>query len=246
MRGKFISFEGGEGGGKSTQAARLAGFLRSKGLDVIETREPGGTQQGEDLRDLLVQGDPDRWLPLSELLMMTAARVEHVHRLIEPALAAGKWLICARLECMIFGMGDYAASQGLVMENIGLNESYPGDIFHYPRYHMTIAARAAGLDAVDGPFVDFKNEAAYRIECQRSLSLGMVGKWAIHPSQIDTALDVFSPSQEDVDFAREVIAVYRQAEADGIGSVGHKGVMVDAASARLFQNTVNRADLIGM
>jgi len=153
---------------------------------------------------------------------------------------------CERLECMIFGMGDYAASQGLVMENIGLNESYPGDIFHYPRYHMTIAARAAGLDAVDGPFVDFKNDAAYRIECQRSLSLGMVGKWAIHPSQIDTALDVFSPSQEDVDFAREVIAVYRQAEADGIGSVGHKGVMVDAASARLFQNTVNRADLIGM
>jgi dTMP kinase len=96
MRGKFISFEGGEGGGKSTQAARLAGFLKSKGLDIIETREPGGTQQGEDLRDLLVQGDPDRWLPLSELLMMTAARVEHVHRLIEPALAAGKWVICDR------------------------------------------------------------------------------------------------------------------------------------------------------
>jgi dTMP kinase len=96
MRGKFISFEGGEGGGKSTQAARLAGFLKSKGLDIIETREPGGTQQGEDLRDLLVQGYPDRWLPLSELLMMTAARVEHVHRLIEPALAAGKWVICDR------------------------------------------------------------------------------------------------------------------------------------------------------
>lgn len=96
MRGKFISFEGGEGGGKSTQAARLAGYLRQKGLDVVETREPGGTQQGEDLRDLLVQGDPDRWLPLSELLMMTAARVEHVHRLIEPALEAGKWVICDR------------------------------------------------------------------------------------------------------------------------------------------------------
>ena len=65
MRGKFISFEGGEGGGKSTQAVRLAGFLRSKGLEVIETREPGGTPQGEELRDLLVQGDPDRWAPLS-------------------------------------------------------------------------------------------------------------------------------------------------------------------------------------
>jgi citrate lyase subunit beta/citryl-CoA lyase len=153
---------------------------------------------------------------------------------------------CDRLEAMIFGMGDYAASQGLVMENIGLSETYPGDIFHYPRYHMTIAARAAGLDAVDGPFVDFKNDAAYRIECQRALSLGMVGKWAIHPAQIEPALTVFSPDQEAVDFAREVIEVYEKAAAEGLGSVGHKGVMVDAASARLFQNTVNRADLIGM
>ena len=153
---------------------------------------------------------------------------------------------CERLECMIFGMGDYAASQGLVMENIGLSENYPGDIFHYPRYHLTIAARAAGLDAVDGPFVDFKNDEVYRVECQRALTLGMVGKWAIHPSQIEPALEVFSPNQEDVNFAREVIDVYEKAAAEGLGSVGHKGVMVDAASARLFQNTVDRADLIGM
>ena len=96
MRGKFISFEGGEGGGKSTQAARLAGFLRGVGLDVVETREPGGTKQGEELRDLLVQGDPDRWSPFSELLLMTAARTEHVNRLIEPALVAGTWVICDR------------------------------------------------------------------------------------------------------------------------------------------------------
>jgi dTMP kinase len=115
MRGKFISFEGGEGGGKSTQAARLAGFLRSKGLDVIESREPGGTQQGEDLRDLLVQGDPDRWLPLSELLMMTAARVEHVHRLIEPALAAGKWVICDRFMDSTLAYQGIAGGLGLTM-----------------------------------------------------------------------------------------------------------------------------------
>ena len=111
---------------------------------------------------------------------------------------------------------------------------------------MTIAARAAGLDAVDGPFVDFQNDEAYRVECQRALMLGMAGKWAIHPSQINPALEIFSPTQSDVDFAREVIAVYKKATAEGLGSVGHKGVMVDAASARLFQNTVDRADLIGM
>lgn len=153
---------------------------------------------------------------------------------------------CDRLEAMIFGMGDYAASQGLVVADIGRSEGYPGDIFHYPRYHMTIAARAAGLDAVDGPFTDFKDDAAYREECRRAKTLGMVGKWAIHPAQIGPALETFSPTQDEVDFAREIIAVYKQAEADGLGSVGHKGVMVDAASARLFQNTVNRADLIGM
>jgi len=153
---------------------------------------------------------------------------------------------CERLECMIFGMGDYAASQGLAVRNIGTTDGYPGDIFHYPRYQMTIAARAAGIDAVDGPFANFKDEEAFRVECKRALTLGMVGKWAIHPAQIEPALDVFSPAQRDVDFAREIIDVYRKAEAEGIGSVGHKGVMVDAASARLFQNTVDRADLIGM
>ncbi|MDG1691444.1 MAG: dTMP kinase [Alphaproteobacteria bacterium] len=115
MRGKFISFEGGEGGGKSTQAVRLAGFLRSKGLDVVETREPGGTQQGEELRDLLVQGDPDRWSAFSELLMMTAARVEHVNRLIEPALAAGKWVICDRFLDSTLAYQGIAGGLGLDM-----------------------------------------------------------------------------------------------------------------------------------
>ncbi len=117
MRGKFISFEGGEGGGKSTQAARLAGLLRSKGLEVIETREPGGTKQGEELRDLLVQGDPDRWLPLSEVLLMTAARVEHVNRLIEPALAAGKWVICDRF--MDSSMVYQGIAGGLGLDMVG-------------------------------------------------------------------------------------------------------------------------------
>lgn len=153
---------------------------------------------------------------------------------------------CERLECLIFGMGDYSASQGMAVANIGKVDGYPGDIWHYPRYQLTIACRAAGIDAVDGPYANFRNDEGYREECMRSLTLGMVGKWAIHPSQIEPALEVFSPSQVAVDFAREIIDVYRKAEAEGIGSVGHKGVMVDAASARLFQNTVDRADLIGM
>ena len=113
MRGKFITFEGGEGGGKSTQAARMAGYLRGKGLEGVETREPGGTPQGEDLRDLLVQGDPDRWSALSELLLLTAARVEHVNRLIEPALAEGKWVICDRFADSTLAYQGIAGELGL-------------------------------------------------------------------------------------------------------------------------------------
>ena len=113
MRGKFITFEGGEGGGKSTQAARMAGYIRSKGLDVLETREPGGTPESEALRDLLVQGDPDRWSALSELLLITAARVEHVNRLIEPALAQGRWVICDRFADSTLAYQGIAGELGL-------------------------------------------------------------------------------------------------------------------------------------
>lgn len=152
---------------------------------------------------------------------------------------------CERLECLIFGMGDYSASQGMSVKDIG-ESGYPGDIWHYPRYQLTIAARAAGIDAVDGPYADFSSTEGYIEECKRSDYLGMVGKWAIHPAQIDLAQEAFSPIQEHVDLARELIAVYKEAEARGIGSVNHKGRMVDAATARVFQNTVDRADLIGM
>jgi citrate lyase subunit beta / citryl-CoA lyase len=152
---------------------------------------------------------------------------------------------CERLECLIFGMGDYSASQGMSVKDIG-KATYPGDIWHYPRYQLTIACRAAGIDAVDGPYADFSNPEGYVEECKRSVTLGMVGKWAIHPSQIAPALEAFTPDQEDVDLAREYIAVFRKAEAQGIGSINHKGAMVDAATARVFQNVVDRADLIGM
>ncbi len=94
--GKFISFEGGEGGGKSTQAKRLADSLRNAGIDVVETREPGGAPGAEEIRKLLVTGAVDRWQPESEVLLNYAARVEHVATTIRPALAAGQWVISDR------------------------------------------------------------------------------------------------------------------------------------------------------
>jgi citrate lyase subunit beta/citryl-CoA lyase len=112
---------------------------------------------------------------------------------------------------------------------------------------MTMAARAAGIDPVDGPYANFKNPDVYREECRRANILGCVGKWAIHPAQIDIALEMFSPKQEDVDRARKLAAAYAKAEAEGLGAVNVDGVMIDVASIRILRNTVlNKADLIGM
>ena len=151
-----------------------------------------------------------------------------------------------RLECLIFGMGDYSGSQGIDTRDIGATGSYPGDIFHYARFRITMAARAAGLDAVDGPFANFKDEDGFRREAQRAKSLGMVGKWAIHPAQIAPALEVFSPDQREVDRARQMEAAYRDAEAQGLGAVQVNGVMVDVAVLRLVRNTLDKADLYGL
>lgn len=94
--GRLISFEGIDGSGKSTQARRLAEHLRDTGRDPLLTREPGGSPGAEDIRRLLVEGDPDRWSPETELLLFTAARRDHLERLIQPALAEGRDVITDR------------------------------------------------------------------------------------------------------------------------------------------------------
>jgi dTMP kinase len=92
----FISFEGIDGSGKSTQARRLADFLRARGHDVVLTREPGGSDGAEAIRRLLVEGDPDRWSPETELLLFNAARRDHLERLILPVLDRGAWVVSDR------------------------------------------------------------------------------------------------------------------------------------------------------
>lgn len=94
--GCFITFEGGEGAGKTTQVRHLGHWLRARGIDVVETREPGGTAGADQIRRLLVTGAVDRWSPLAEALLLFAARVDHVTRRIRPALAAGRWVISDR------------------------------------------------------------------------------------------------------------------------------------------------------
>jgi len=147
-----------------------------------------------------------------------------------------------RVECLVFGMGDYSASQGIDI----FGAQYPGDIFHFARFRITMAARAAGIDAVDGPFGDFKDDAGYRAEAQRARSLGMVGKWAIHPAQIAPALEVFSPTADAVANARRVEKAMREAMARGLGAVEIDGMMMDVAVLRLLRNVLDKADLYGL
>ncbi|HEV2531616.1 dTMP kinase [Phenylobacterium sp.] len=95
-RGRFITFEGGEGAGKSTQLKRLAARLEGLGLDVVATREPGGSPGAESIRELVLNGAADRWSPVTETLLMYAARRDHIERVIRPALERGAWVVCDR------------------------------------------------------------------------------------------------------------------------------------------------------
>lgn len=114
--GRFISFEGGEGAGKSTQTRALAAALDKRGISCIVTREPGGSPGAEEVRKLLVEGAPGRWEPLSETLLLYAARADHVAHTIKPAIAHGRWVLCDR-----FADSTYAyqgAGRGLDRETV--------------------------------------------------------------------------------------------------------------------------------
>ena len=108
MTARFITLEGGEGVGKSTQATALAAALRARGFDVVETREPGGSPGAESIRALLLQGDVERWTAEAEALLFAAARSDHVSRTIRPALELGRWVVCDRV------LDSSVAYQGIV------------------------------------------------------------------------------------------------------------------------------------
>lgn len=157
-------------------------------------------------------------------------------------------IACAspRVESLIFGMGDYSAAQQMDLEEIGGSPSYEGDVFHYPRFRMTAAARASGIDAIDGPFANFRDEQGYRREGERAARLGMDGKWAIHPSQIEPALAIFTPPAELIASSRKRAKAYEKAQKEGLGAVQIDGVMVDAASMRIINNILAKAELMGL
>ena len=172
-----------------------------------------------------------------EVLIETALGMANVE-----AIAAGR----GRLEVLHFGVADYAASNRARTVNIGgLNPDYPGDQWHFALSRMTVACRAYGLRAVDGPFGDFKDPDGFRLAARRGAALGIEGKWAIHPSQIALANEVFTPPEAEVSRARRILDALDAAAREGRGAAQLDGRMIDAASARMAENIVRMADEIG-
>jgi citrate lyase subunit beta/citryl-CoA lyase len=152
-----------------------------------------------------------------------------------------------RLEALHFGVADYAASNRARTTNIGgLNPDYPGDQWHAALSRMTVACRAYGLRPIDGPFGDIQDPDGYRLAAKRAAALGCEGKWAIHPSQISLANEVFTPPSAEVKKAQRILDALKNAAAQGKGAAALDGRLIDAASARMANNVVRMAEAIGV
>ena len=149
-----------------------------------------------------------------------------------------------RLEAVIFGAGDLSASlRARVDGNFDPVGEYPGDFWHFARVQVLAAARGAGIDAIDAPHPAYQDPEGFRRSAEHAALLGFDGKWAIHPSQVPIANDVFSPTPAEVAEAKEAMAVYRASEAEGVGAIGRDGKLVDAAHMRLAENVLYKASL---
>lgn len=181
-----------------------------------------------------------------EVIIESAAGICHV----EEIAAASP-----RLQAISLGAADFAASMGMATTGIGGTQEnyymirdgqkYWPDPWHWAQTAIVAACRTHGLLPVDGPFGDFSDPEGFRAQALRSATLGMVGKWAIHPSQIALANEVFSPSEAAVTEAREILAAMEKAKAEGAGATVYKGRLVDIASIKQAEVTLRQSDLIG-
>ena len=188
---------------------------------------------------LLTQIEMARQIPHRigiEVLIETALGMANVEAIAQSS---------RRLEAMHFGVADFAASVRARTVSIGgLNPDYPGDQWHAGLARMTVACRAYGLRAIDGPFGDFKDADGFMAAARRDAALGLEGKWAIHPSQIPLCNQVFSPPAAEVDRAKRILVALDEAARDGKGAAQLDGRMIDAASARMAQVVVEIAEAV--
>ena len=180
-----------------------------------------------------------------EVIIETAAGITNVAE-----IATGS----PRLQAMSLGAADFAASMGMQTTGIGGTQEnyymahqgarYWSDPWHWAQAAIVAACRTHGVLPVDGPFGDFSDEDGFRAQALRSATLGMVGKWAIHPKQVALANEVFTPSEKAVTEAREILAAMDEATKTGAGATVYKGRLVDIASIRQAQVIVRQAELI--
>lgn len=181
-----------------------------------------------------------------EVIIESAAGITHVED-----IAASS----PRLQAMSLGAADFAASMGMATTGIGgTQENYYmlhqgqkhwSDPWHWAQAAIVAACRTHGVLPVDGPFGDFSDDEGFRAQALRSATLGMVGKWAIHPKQVALANAVFTPSEAALTEAREILAAMEAAKAAGQGAATYKGRLIDIASARQAEVIVRQAELIG-
>jgi citrate lyase beta subunit len=142
-----------------------------------------------------------------------------------------------RLEVLVFGVADYGASLRMPSRGASghgeVDPDYPGHKWHYPLSRLIMAARAAGLHAVDAPFGDYRDREGLERSCRMSAALGYDGKWAVHPDQVETVNRVFSPEEADYERCRRILEAFERARARGEGAISLDGQMVDAASVRV-------------
>lgn len=180
-----------------------------------------------------------------EVIIESAAGISHVEE-----IAAAT----PRLQAMSLGAADFAASMGMATTGIGgtqenyymahQGQKYWADPWHWAQAAIVAACRTHGVLPVDGPFGDFSDAEGFRAQALRSATLGMVGKWAIHPSQVALANEIFSPGEKAVTEAREILSAMEEAQRSGAGAAVYKGRLVDIASIRQAQVIVRQAELI--
>jgi citrate lyase subunit beta/citryl-CoA lyase len=215
-------------------------------IDVIMVPKIKGPREVWFVDDLLTQ------LELKLGLQVGRIGIECLVEEVEALQTVDEIATCSpRLEALTLGVGDLSASQGMRLGHIGVTDGdnalkYPGDVWHYARHRMIVACRSAGIDAIDGPYANFSSPGGYERSAGTFSMIGGVGKWCIHPSQIEIANRVFAPSEAEIEEAQGVIQAVTDAEAQGLGAATFNGMMIDAATTRLFQITLDRAKACGL
>lgn len=152
-----------------------------------------------------------------------------------------------RLEALVFGPGDYAASLGMPQTTIGAPAAgYPGDVWHHALSRIVVAARANGLQAVDGPYAGIRDPDGLRASAERALALGLDGKWSVHPAQIPLLNEVFGVAPDVLARARAVLRAVDDATADGRGAAMLGDEMIDEATRKMAATVLRRARLAGL